>query len=387
MQRKYAATGLRSSTSAAAPAAASGHERHSHPPPAKALERLWKAYPWLVTRMPAALWIADVGDGALYLSPNVEAITGYAQNEFCAGGRAQWLKRVHPEDRPGVRRAYAALRRDGTLFTIEYRFFSKDGLWLWLHDEAVKPAYLHVIPYDFGLFWDITRAREEIERCRRELRERELQLEGARESERRRISREIHDELGAALTLVKVDLAHVEDSASTDAERRAAHSLGRRLDEACGALRRIATALRPSILDTLGIIAAIEWLSENLQERMGIACVLENLCPREPELDDARATALFRIVQEALTNVLKHSNATQVHIVVRCDHASIMVHVRDDGTGFDVAQARAGGHTLGLASMSEGASAYGGTTAVTSTPRGTVVSVVLPLVDREGSPP
>jgi signal transduction histidine kinase len=385
MPRKYAAARSPLGASAAAPPARSAPEAPPSSAPAKALESLWTSYPWLVTGMPTALWITSPDDAAGYISPNVETITGYTRHDFSAPGRTQWLRRVHPDDRPHVRRAYDALRRRGALFAIEYRFFSKDRGWLWLHDEAVNAAHLHVIAYDCGRFWDITHTREEVERCRRELRERELLLETVREAERRRIAREIHDELGAALMAVKLELDQLQDRAGSDTGRRAAHSVGLRLDEAFDALRRTATALRPSILDTLGLIAAIEWLSENLQERTGIACVLENLCPREPGLDDARATGLFRIVQEALTNVVKHSRASHVHIVVRSDHRSIMVHIRDDGTGFDVAAARAEPGTLGLSGMAETASALGGSAVVTSTPAGSVVSVVLPLTDKAGA--
>src|SRR5439155_25121477 len=134
------------------------------------------------------------------------------------------------------------------------------------------------------------------------------------EDERMRIAREIHDELGASLTMVRLELAALSHPAGAD--RRDATRLEgvvERLDQAIESTRRISSDLRPSLLDNMGLIAAIEALASDVQQRTGIRCrvSLEGM-REEPDLD--RATALFRIVQEAITNAIRHAHASTVQV-------------------------------------------------------------------------
>jgi signal transduction histidine kinase len=159
-------------------------------------------------------------------------------------------------------------------------------------------------------------------------------LQTVREDERTRVAREIHDELGQALTAIKLeftallrDLPAVEMPVSQRSQ-----SILKLLDEAIQSIRRIATELRPGILDDLGLVAAVEWAAEEFQARTGIKCHLDRP-DADIGMDTGSATALFRIVQETLTNVARHANASKVNVRLAEEHGQLTLEVRDNGRG------------------------------------------------------
>jgi signal transduction histidine kinase len=201
-----------------------------------------------------------------------------------------------------------------------------------------------------------------------------------REQEQSRIARELHDELGQSLTALKMLVASVRgtvaqyDGAGTEKLDR----MEAVLDRTVAATRRIAADLRPLMLDDLGLIPAIEWLAEDFAQRNGIPCALAFA---DPELDvtGVHATAIFRIVQEALTNVARHANAGRVEVRIAKDHSTVTIRIRDDGIGF-ATDAPRGPNSRGLLGMRERAYLLGGTIGVESAPgRGTAIEVRLPL--------
>lgn len=213
---------------------------------------------------------------------------------------------------------------------------------------------------------------------RQRLRELSAHNESRLEEERRSIAREIHDELGQLLTALKMECSLLcrtyPDDPLLQAKVEGMRSL---LDSTIGVARHIVSNLRPPALDH-GIIPAIEWQAEDFSLRWEIPCALE-LDADDVLLDDARATTLFRIVQESLTNVARHAKATQVSVSLRREGATLQLCVRDDGQGFDPALV-ATKPGFGLQGMRERAISFDGTMRISSAPgAGTAVTVEIPL--------
>ena len=203
----------------------------------------------------------------------------------------------------------------------------------------------------------------------------------AQETERRRIAHELHDELGQALTAIKINLqtrGHLHNVATDDLD---AENI-RILDDALSQVRRIALALRPSMLDDLGLGPALRWLAEQTAARAGFAVRL-NIPVLEPRLPPKIETACFRIVQEALTNIARHAGAKNVSITLERNDASLLLVVQDDGCGFEPEEARAraiSGGNLGVLGMQERAALVGGQLEITSSPsHGSELSLRCPL--------
>jgi signal transduction histidine kinase len=201
--------------------------------------------------------------------------------------------------------------------------------------------------------------------------------EGIREDERTRIAREIHDELGQALTALKMDIAWVARRAGDDKLEAKLAEMSRATDEVIGAVRRISADLRPGILDDLGLEAAIEWQLEDFAKHTGIAVALESRIG-DPRLERTVATTAFRICQEALTNVARHAQATRVEIALRIKAGQLELEIADDGVGVPERTATIG--SLGLLGMRERARRLGGECDVRRrAPTGTTVRCQLPV--------
>jgi signal transduction histidine kinase len=199
------------------------------------------------------------------------------------------------------------------------------------------------------------------------------------EEERTRIARELHDDLGQALTALKMDvgglLAMTPPSASDEPLRA---RIMNTLDETVTAVQRISSELRPSTLDDLGLAAAIEAEASRFEQRTGIECELS--LPDDPALhvEGAAATAIYRIVQEALTNVSRHANASRVELRLRLRPEELLLEIRDDGRGITTAQLD-DPFSLGLIGIRERAGLAGGTVRIEGIAgRGTIVSVRIP---------
>ena len=211
-----------------------------------------------------------------------------------------------------------------------------------------------------------------------ELRRLTNSVETARESERTRIARELHDELGQELTALRYELkvARIRFAHEPAAIGENLAELEELVGRTTRTTRSIVTALRPKVLDDLGLFAAAEWLARETQERTGLACRLE-LPEAELELPSDLASTAFRVLQESLTNVAKHARATGVALSLQREEGALLVEVRDDGAGFDPG-ARAPG--VGLVGMRERVRYAGGQLEVDTAPGGgTRVRARLPL--------
>ena len=223
-------------------------------------------------------------------------------------------------------------------------------------------------------------ADEALRQSREELRELSVAAHSIREQEQRRVAREIHDELGQSLTALKMDVAWLLGSlpAASPSLSEKLNAMQNQLDETVAATRRISADLRPLMLDDLGLIPATEWLAQNFSERTGIPCRL-HIQPTDIELGEPHASALYRILQESLTNVARHAKATRVEVSLERADGTLLLTVRDDGRGFRPAEARAR-KTFGLLGLRERTVLLGGETSVASEPgHGTTVSVRIPV--------
>jgi two-component system sensor histidine kinase UhpB len=274
----------------------------------------------------------------------------------------------------------------GTPAYLEFPVEAKDGRIVWLGQHCVvhadaSGAALHAVCSDLSTH------RGAVERAGGHMRDYSLHLQAQIEAERARIARDIHDELGAVLTGLRMELV-LRDTAvariNPSLPPRNAR-LVRRIDAAIEATRRICGDLRPSLLDNLGLCAAIEWLVQQAQAQSTMRCrlALDGL-PREP--DSVRGTALYRIVQEAITNAIRHAGATTLTITQRCRGDVMEITVADDGRGI-TPEERNGHASYGLVGMRERAQAFGGSVEIAgpgrgfskATRKGTRVTVQMPL--------
>jgi len=226
----------------------------------------------------------------------------------------------------------------------------------------------------------LSKARTDLQGSFEQLRALAARLEHVREEERTNVAREIHDELGQALTSIKIDLAAlVEDLPSgTNPAVARAKAVMQVVDDTIQRVRRISTELRPGVLDDLGLVAAVEWAAGAFQKRTGVKCDVSVPPEDELPLDRERATALFRILQETLTNVARHAKATHVRIRLTTYDHTVALEVRDNGRGIDEGRIF-GPQSLGMLGMKERAFLLGGELVIESTPRaGTTVIVRIP---------
>ncbi len=258
-------------------------------------------------------------------------------------------------------------------------------------DEVLARVRTHVELHRLQVRFE-ERVRERTEQCRQaelrlhesklQLRELAAFLQTVREEERTRIARELHDELGQSLTALRIDLSWLKtkysslDPAVMDRMVSALRLLERTVDS----VRRISEDLRPRMLDDLGLAAAIEHHVDQFSAHTGIPCRLA-MNREEFDIDSVKATAIFRIVQEALTNVARHAGAKDVAIEIEETDGNIRLSLRDDGRGFVVDQSR---KTFGLLGMRERVTMLGGRLEIASTPgSGTTIAVWLPV--KEGA--
>lgn len=226
------------------------------------------------------------------------------------------------------------------------------------------------------------RAEEALQKSHLQLRELATHLEKVRETERTHIAREIHDELGQQLTGLKMDISWLNrkiKNQDTEVHSKIAETI-QLIDTTVKTVRRIATELRPSILDDLGLIAALEWQSEEFEKRFEIKCVFKSNVV-EAQVSADLATGIFRIYQECLTNVLRHSQAAMVSSFLSIEHRVLNFTITDNGKGFietDIANKK----TLGLLGMKERTHLLGGTYEINSSPgEGTSVLIIVPLIN------
>lgn len=226
-------------------------------------------------------------------------------------------------------------------------------------------------------------AEAALRQSQEELRQLASYQERIKEDERKRIAREIHDELGQNLLALRIDIAmlHARTATTHPKLNKKVHSVLDHIDSTMKAMRAIINNLRPTVLD-LGLNAAIEWQVKEFQRRTGIVCELE-MSDKDLSIDDNRATALFRILQESLNNVFRHARATKAQIVVERDNDTLRMKVADNGVGI-FPGCRRKANSFGLVGIKERVSSLGGSMAIeTAQDAGTSLTVSIPLQESE----
>ena len=326
-------------------------------------------------------WAWDRDSGLTHWSTELYRILGL-EPLVVKPSYSAYLALVHPDDHATVRRAIRVLLSKAQPFGIDHRVTSPAGT------TRIVRLQAELVDAREGQSWgivgtvqDITerkRTEEELLASREQLRELSAYLEAIREEERRHIALEIHDELGQLLTALKMDVALLKMRVVADGEAtRKIDDIRELVEKTIWMVRNVASHLRPAALN-FGIVSALEWLAEDFSRRNGMPCQLV-VRGGEPTLADAHATAVFRIVQESLTNVSRHAGASRVAVTLVSTDLALDLRVSDDGQGFDLESAQRG-YSYGLLGMGERARLIGGTLHVDSAPgAGTMVSINLPL--------
>lgn len=305
---------------------------------------------------------------------------GYSREEFL---RMTILDYRPPEDAESVRNAlrepHPPLWNAGV-----HRHLRKDGTLMFV-DVTVAEVLIDGRSLLIAYIFDVTERRTAEERLQKsyaELQALSESLRVAREAERTQMARKVHDEVGQALTALRMDVAWLQRKRAAGVDDRAAldsklQTMSALIDTTLDAVQRIATELRPAVLDELGLEAAIEWYVREFEQRTGIECSFRD------ELDERQtapgsSTAIFRILQEALTNAARHSVATRVRIYLEADRDRLRLEIRDNGRGIPEDRIESSA-SLGLVGMRERARALGGDVEIRGAAgRGTTVAVTIP---------
>jgi signal transduction histidine kinase len=246
-------------------------------------------------------------------------------------------------------------------------------------DYLIKPIVPEVLKSKVAVFVELARKSAQLAESEQKLRALAAHLISVREEERAHIAREIHDELGQVLTGLKMEVAWLARRLNDDQRPllEKTESMGQLIDQTVQTVRKISTGLRPEVLDEMGLVAAIGWQAKEFQKRTGIRCRL-NLPQELGGLERDLSTTMFRVFQEILTNIARHSRATRVDVDLKSQSEHLVLEVADNGIGIG-SVGRNGRRSLGLLGMQERALRVGGEVNIGSVPgHGTKVVVTIP---------
>ena len=308
-----------------------------------------------------------------YVSPGSAELLGLAP-ETLRVNPGLFLQAIRENDRDRLEESLAVASVSLETWTWEGRASGPNGELRWIQVRATPTrAFFYGKVFWNGIAMDVTKIKENeqaLQETKRLLRELSAHNEAVREEERARIARELHDELGQLLTGLKLSLSAMagrDGSLEQKFDKAQNARVMHLVEQAIAVTRNAVTDLRPPALDH-GLGAAVAWLADQFARRTGIACSVD-LPEHEIELDEARATALFRILQESLTNVAKHAGAGSVHVRLSASRESIRLQVVDDGNGFGEKGAGTP-RTFGLLGMRERVGMLGGSIHIASAPGG-----------------
>ncbi len=355
----------------------------------KRAERIIKSseekYRQLVEDTNVLSWETDIeATRFTYVSPQAEKITGFKPEQWYQSDF--WLQHIHPDDKDRITRYYQENIKRLEDHVYEYRMIKANGEIIWFHDN-VKIVYdEHGTAIKLrGVMLDIT-SRKEIEKKAAEAYKNQrmltMQLEKIRENERLLISHEIHDEFGQALTILKMDLAWLRGKLSHcgKAVQKKIKSMDSLILASIDTVRKISANLRPAVLDDLGLNSAIEWYCNETSKRSAIAYNVSGHAP--DNLPENIKTTLFRIFQEAVTNIVRHSRADEFDVELQYNDPLLVMIIRDDGIGIDENKI-ASTNTLGILGMKERAYQLGGEVMIKNRDEGGVQLTV--CVSADGS--
>jgi PAS domain S-box-containing protein len=327
-----------------------------------------------------------------YISSRFYEYTGAALGSAVGVG---WLEFMHADDRERSLEHWLRCTQNGEVYETEYRLRNADGGYRWFRARAVPLRDPHgAIVKWYGTCSDIHDSKlleqsirenaVELERMvdlrTIELRRLSSRLMTMQDEERRRIAREIHDGLGQELAAAKMILDGILSKDSSPTMRQAAADSSMLVDRAIKQVRTISHLLHPPLLDEVGLVSALRWYLEGLSERSGIEIHLEVDPPDLGRLKADLETAIFRIIQEALTNMFRHSGARNGRVSLTEREGNVMVTVRDDGKGIEeqIVQFRPDSVGVGIGGMKQRVTELGGRLRLANANPGTIVEVVIP---------
>ena len=335
-----------------------------------------------------------------YISDRFYEFTGATPNSANDFG---WLDYVHPEDKQKTMADWLLCVESGANYEAEYRMRAKDGNYRWFRARAVPIQSDGKIVRWYGTCSDIHDSKllersirddaaeleKMVDRRTEELRRLSIRLMNMQDQERRRLARDLHDGLGQELAVAKMILDRMLLQKPAQFPEEAWVQASNIVDRAIQQVRTMSHLLHPPLLDEVGLLSALSWYVDGLTKRSGIETSLD-VEPRDfPRLGAEVETAVFRIVQEALTNVFRHSEASKVWITMAQREGRIVVAVRDDGKGIGkrIAELQPDSVGVGIGGMKQRASEFGGELRLTNANPGTLVELMIPcsLVVRESS--
>jgi PAS domain S-box-containing protein len=335
-----------------------------------------------------------------YISDRFYDYTGAAPGSASGFG---WLDYVHPDDEKHAMGDWMRCVQSGANYEAEYRMRSKDGDYRWFRARAVPIRGDGKIAKWYGTCSDIHDSKvleqsirdnaaeleKMVDRRTDELRRLSVRLMTMQDQERRRIARDLHDGLGQELAVAKMvlDKMMMKQASDRQSERPSSEpandgwtQASAIVDRAIQQVRTMSHLLHPPLLDEVGLVSALSWYVEGLTKRSGIETSLEVQPHDFPRLASEVETAVFRIVQEALTNVFRHSEAHRVWITLSQKEGTIVVAVRDDGKGISdrVVELQPDSVGVGIGGMKQRAKEFGGELRLTNVRPGTLVELMLP---------
>lgn len=350
----------------------------------KALLESEKKYKTLTENSLTGIFIHKNGK-FVFVNDRFAKIHGYKPEELLGKNH---LILAHPDDRKSMREI-ALKRLNGKTVPQRYeaRRLRKDGEIIWCEMMANKIQYQGT-PAIMGNVINITKrklADEAIKKSEKQLRNLTAYLQKIAEIERTNISREIHDELGQTLTVLKLEASWLKRKAYDNKEamlNKRIEAILKLTDNTISTVKKISSDLRPSILDDLGLAAANEWQAEDFERHTGIRCSI-TISPENISLDRDRNTAIFRIFQETLTNIARHAKASKVTVSLKKKNGFVELKIRDNGRGITDEELN---HpkSLGLMGMRERAKIFGGDFIIKGVRgKGTKVTVTIPIQTKE----
>jgi|SRR5580698_1176750 len=332
-----------------------------------------------------------------YVSGRFYTFTGAAPGSASGLG---WFEYVHPDDRQESLARWKSCEESGQDYESEYRLRSAAGYYRWFRARAVplRDPRGEIVKW-YGACSDIhdSKVLEQsirdnavelermVERRTAELRRLSIRMMQVQDEERRRIAREIHDGLGQELAAAKMILDGILCKHSSPPVKKAALDSSQLIDAAIKQVRTISHLLHPPLLDEVGLVSALRWYVDGLSQRSGIKIGLFVDPPDLGRLKASVETAIFRIIQEAMTNMFRHSGARSGNVTLSETDGQISVVVQDDGKGIDeeVLQLRPDSLGVGIGGMRQRVSELGGTLRLLNAKPGTIVEVIVPLARHE----
>lgn len=328
----------------------------------------------LVENLPAGAVYLE--DDTFYFNLEAETITGYSVKEIKS--LDDWFTNLYPDHTELVKSYYFKDKANG--------FKQPRVVEITRKDKQKRQVEFIAHLFSSGEVWimiDITnkvKVEEELLRSRDQLKKLTEYLQSAREEERARIAREVHDDLGQTLTAIKMDIVSLQKNKSIKEQDYSEKLKGmlNAVNHSIRTIQRIGTELRPKLLDDLGLVSAIEWQAQEFQKRSGINCAI-NVLTEELNLSPDSNLTVFRIFQEALTNIARHSQASNVIITIYSADLNLILSIADDGIGIPESKLIASS-SIGLIGMKERAEIVGAEVEIkTKKNKGTEIIVSVPI--------